>query len=351
MEHKLGIIGFGGMGGWHEANVKRVNGLSVAAVYDIKEERVQLAESKGYKGYRRLEDFLKDDSIDLVLVSTPNVYHKELAIKALKAGKNVVVEKPATLNLAEFNEICEVADQEGKVFTVHQNRRWDKDYQMVKKTLEDQEIGEAYMIESRIHGKNGKFLEWRDKKAMGGGLILDWAPHLVDQILHLVPEKVTEVYAQLFSVVSQEVDDYFKLLLRFESGKGAMVEVGTLCLVDGPRWIVQAKGGSMRVDSFQGGGQIVKDKAHLAEWNSKIIETDRGPTRTMAPRPLETMEFKELPNVDDRTDWTEFYTNVMAAMEGKEELLVQHEDVRRVMAIIDEARKSSEEGMSRKVCI
>ncbi len=349
MEHRLGIIGFGGMGGWHEANIKRVDGLSVAAVYDIKEERVALAEEKGYTGYRDLEDFLKDDSFDLVLVSTPNVFHKDLAIKALRAGKNVVVEKPATLNLAEFNEIVEVANEEHKVFTCHQNRRWDKDYQMVKKTLEDGVIGKPYMIESRIHGKNGKFLEWRDIKEMGGGLILDWAPHLVDQILHLIPEKVTEVYAQLFSVVSRNVDDYFKLLLRFESGKGALVEVGTLCLVSGPRWVVHADGGSMIVENFQGSGQIVKDKAHLSEWNSKIIETDRGPTRTMAPRPIETMDFLELPNVDGRTDWTEYYKNIMAAIERREPLLVQHKDVQRVMAIIDAARESSEKGMSLKV--
>ena len=105
----------------------------------------------------------------------------------------------------------------------------------------------------------------------------------------------------------------------------------------------------MIVENFQGSGQIVKDKAHLSEWNSKIIETDRGPTRTMAPRPIETMDFLELPNVDGRTDWTEYYKNIMAAIEGREPLLVQHKDVQRVMAIIDAARESSEKGMSLKV--
>lgn len=352
MEHKIGIIGYGGMGGWHEEQIglrHAIPGLTVGAIYDINPERMELAKSKGYHTAASAEEVFNDSSIDLVLVATPNVYHKDLAIRALKAGKNVLVEKPATLDLAEFNEIVAVAKEENRIFTVHQNRRWDKDYQMVKTALENGEIGTPYMLESRVHGKNGKFLEWRDIKEMGGGLILDWAPHLVDQILHLVPCKVTEVYAQLFSVVSHNVDDYFKLLLRFENGTGAMIEVGTLCLVSGPRWIVHGTGGSLIVETYSGGGQIVKDKAHLAEWNSKIIETDRGPTRTMAPRPPETMEFKELPNVDGKTDWTEFYKNVLAAIEGREELLVQHHDVQRVMAIIDAARESSQKGESLKV--
>lgn len=347
MNHYLGIIGCGGMGHYHYRTAPKSQGLEVAAVYDIRPERVRAHESETVKGYHDLESFLADDKVDIVTIAVPNNFHKDYAIRALRAGKNVIMEKPATLNAPELEEVMAVAKETGKLLTVHQNRRWDKDFHMVKKTIEEGTLGKVYDIESLIHGMNGKFLEWRAKAENGGGSLLDWAPHLVDQVLWLTGERVASVYGKLFHVLGQEVDDYFKLLLEFASGTVATVEVGTLCLVKQPRWVVHGNKGSMVIEDFAGKtGQIVLDKEHLAEWSEKIIVTDRGPTRTMAPRPPETLEFRELPNVADRTDVTEFYTNVMQAIDGEAELLVKPEQVLRVMRIIDAAKESDRLGQS-----
>ena len=108
--------------------------------------------------------------------------------------------------------------------------------------------------------------------------------------------------------------------------------------------------GSMEIEDFGAKiGEIVLDKEHLAEWSEKIIVTDRGPTRTMAPRPKETLEFRGLPDVSDKTDVTEFYTNVMAAIDGEADLLVTPEQVYRIMQIIDAARESDKTGASVRV--
>jgi len=350
MKHYLGIIGCGGMGHHHYVNAPKSQGLEVAAVYDILPERVKAHETETVKGYHDLESFLADERIDIVTIAVPNNFHKDLAIRALRAGKNVIMEKPATMNAPELLEVMEVAKETGRVLTMHHNRRWDKDFQMVKTAIEEGTLGKVYDIESLIHGMNGKFLEWRAKVENGGGSLLDWAPHLIDQVLWLTGEKVVSVYAQLFHVLGQEVEDYFKLLLRFESGTLATIEVGTLCLVKQPRWIVHGTKGSMEIEDFGGKvGEIVLDKEHLAEWSSKIIVTDRGPTRTMAPRPPETMEFRPLPDVSGKTDVTEFYSNVMQAIEGAEELKVKPEEVYRIMKIIDAARESDRLGQSIRV--
>lgn len=351
MSHKLGIIGLGFMGGYHEINARNIDGLEVRAVYDIKESQRELARSKGLIAYETLEDFIADDEIDLVVIAVPNNFHPEYAIRCMEAGKNVICEKPVAITLEEYEAMVACAERTGKVFTVHQNRRWDKDYRMVNKTVQSGDLGKVYCYESRIHGKNGKFLEWRDVKEAGGGILLDWAPHLVDQILLMQKEKVISVYAQMTSVLSKNVDDYCKILLRFESGCTAMIEVGTLVLCSGPRWVVHGDAGSMQIDSFACDGQIIKDKVRLAEWSSNYVSTEKGPTRTMAPRPKETLEFKELPGVDGETDPLDLYRNVLNVMDGKEELYVTHHDVRRVMQIIEACRESERLGMGIKVNI
>ena len=75
---------------------------------------------------------LDDESVDIIVIATPNHEHKSIAIKALKAGKHVVCEKPVTLSSVELSEILEVQKSSGVEFFVHQNRRWDEDFLIVK---------------------------------------------------------------------------------------------------------------------------------------------------------------------------------------------------------------------------
>ncbi|MBQ6118856.1 MAG: Gfo/Idh/MocA family oxidoreductase, partial [Clostridia bacterium] len=122
---RLVIVGFGGMGNWHAANVRaRVPGVEVYGAYDIRPEAREDARNKGLTVYESLDAVLADETVDLITIAVPNNFHKDIAIRALRAGKNVICEKPVTLNAAELEEIIAVRDETGKVFTIHQNRRW-----------------------------------------------------------------------------------------------------------------------------------------------------------------------------------------------------------------------------------
>lgn len=68
---------------------------------------------------------LSDERVELVTVAIPNDSHKEVCIKALKAGKNVICEKPVMLSVSDLKDVIAVANESGRLFTVHQNRRWD----------------------------------------------------------------------------------------------------------------------------------------------------------------------------------------------------------------------------------
>lgn len=85
------VIGYGGMGNFHAGKMQSVRGIKLAGVYDIDPAQNELARSRGIKAYASREELLADPKIDLVTIATPNDVHKEIAIAALKAGKNVKI--------------------------------------------------------------------------------------------------------------------------------------------------------------------------------------------------------------------------------------------------------------------
>ena len=183
MKHRLAMVGFGGMAGWHYDLIQRIDDLEVAGIWDIKEERRTYAEGKGIHVYKSEEDLMADPTVDIVLVATPNDVHKGVVIRALEAGKNAVSEKPVTLCSADLAEMRAAAEKTGKFFTVHQNRRWDEDFLTVKNIMAEGKLGEIFRIESRVHGSRGIPGDWRQEKEHGGGMVLDWGVHLLDQAL------------------------------------------------------------------------------------------------------------------------------------------------------------------------
>lgn len=337
---QLAIVGFGGMGNWHRELIESgIENLELAGTFDIKEERQEYARSLGYHAYDSLESLLADEKIDIVLVSTPNDFHKPIAIKALDAGKNVVSEKPVALSSDELQDMIDAANRNNKLFIVHQNRRWDEDFLTMKKIYDEGLLGDVFNIESRVHGSRGIPGDWRGRKAQGGGMILDWGVHIIDQMLLMIPEKIKSVFCQVNHVTNYEVDDGFKLLLTFESGKTALLEVGTSNFIELPRWYMLGENGTAQIDDFYMHGRVVRIK----NWDKNDavpVKTAAGLTKTMAPRTDETIFTEELPKVD--ADIKDFYRNVMDVISGKAEPKIKHHELMRVMKLMERAFESAE---------
>ena len=156
-----GLIGYGGMGRWHTEILSNVPEIEIGGIYDIKEEKRIEAKEKGFSVYGSEEEMLSDPDIDVVLIATPNDCHKPIAIRAMHAGKNVISEKPVTLSSSDLQEMENVAKETGKFLTVHQNRRWDDDFLIIRKLVEEQKLGHVFRIESRVHGSRGIPGDWR----------------------------------------------------------------------------------------------------------------------------------------------------------------------------------------------
>jgi predicted dehydrogenase len=305
MAINMAIIGMGGMAGWHHKNVtEKIPGITITGAYDIREEARANIDKLELKNYKSPEEVYEDKSVDLVLVATPNDMHKTYSINCLNAGKNVICEKPVTLNTAELTEVIAAAEKVGKLFTVHQNRRWDNDYLTIRKILSDGLLHNPYVIESRVQGSRKWVHGWRAHKENGGGMVLDWGIHLLDQMLDLIPEKIVSVYAHLHKIANEiEVDDNFTAMLRFEKGMTAIVNVAMNCFVIQPRWHMSCEDGTAVIENWEMDGKIVKlaDPTTL-DWSEDIIYTAAGPTRSMLPRPKETTAELKLPKV--KSDWT-----------------------------------------------
>lgn len=339
MKKNLAIIGYGGQGAWHANWAQKSDVVSLAGIYDIAEKRVNAAKENGIHTYASFEEALADPKVDIVLCATPNDVHKEIVIRALEAGKNVVCEKPVALSVADFDDMVAAAKKAGKLFTVHQNRRFDVDFLAIRSLIQSGEIGEPINIESRIHGSRGIPSDWRCHKPQGGGMILDWGVHLIDQILQLIPETVTNVYCETTNITTNEVDDGFHLLLTFDSGKRAIVEVGTYNFLALPRFYMQAKSGTALIEDWQKKCRVAKLKA----WNEKEVtpvQTAAGITKTMAPRDELTLDYYEIER--PVSDVHDFYRNLVRAIDGKEEQLVKLPEVRRVLRVMEAAFLSAE---------
>ena len=341
MKKRIAIVGYGGQGAWHATWAQKSDVIELAGVFDIAEKRINAAHKLGIHVYTSREELLSDSSVDIVVCATPNDSHKEIVIDALNHGKHVVCEKPVALSVSDFDEMCEAASYSGKIFTVHQNRRYDVDYLAMQYIVNSGEIGEVINVESRIHGSRGIPSDWRCHKATGGGMILDWGVHLIDQMLRLIPEKIVNVYCETNNITTNDVDDGFNLRLTFESGKRATVEVGTYNFLALPRFYMQAKGGTAIIDDWQKKTRVAKLKA-WCEKEVLPVQTAAGITKTMAPRDELTLDFYEIErpisNVHD------FYRNLVSTLNGESEIFVKTCEVRRVLLVMENALTSANTG-------
>jgi predicted dehydrogenase len=344
MAVKLGVIGFGGMGKWHAKNSPRA-GVEIAAVCDIVEERWKEAEAEGYKLYKSADALCADPNVNTVVLTVPNYLHKEMCLKAAAAGKHVITEKPAAMNVAELDEMEAACKKAGVFFTVHQNRRWDRDMLTVKRAYDEGLLGKIFTMESRLHSGNGYMHEWHTVKKYGGGMIYDWSVHLIDQFLFMMPGvKITSLFADIKNVLHEEVDDYFKIIMKMSNGITAHIELSTYILEYQPRWIVAGDKGTMIIKTFNCDGNIYRTSQLLKKLPPLIVETTAGPTRQFAPVPPGGIVTEPLPPVE--ADWVDFYKNVSAVLDGKEESRIKIPEVRRVLGVMEAAWKSSETGQA-----
>ncbi len=346
---KLVVVGYGGMGGWHAANALKSDVVELAGIYDIDENKLALAEERGIKTYKSLDEVLSDPEVELITVATPNDHHCEIAVAALRAGKNVICEKPVVMSSEELETCISVANECGKLFSVHQNRRWDTDKIRIAELYASGSLGQVVNIEKRVHGSRGIPGDWRKVKSEGGGMVLDWGVHLIDQaIMILDGVKITSVYARLDNITNNEVDDGCHIVMTFENGVVYTVEVGTSNFINLPNFYMRGSKGTAIIEKWESPMKVVIKKDGV-EKDAVPIRAQQGLTKTMAPRDGDTTVtyLIEEPKVDVH----DYYRNFCRAIDGIEPQIVTHEQMRRVMKVMETTFESAAKNEVIKITI
>lgn len=217
---KAGLCAFGMSGKvFHAPFLKEHPGFFLSAVVERSKEDSKEKYPEAMI-YRSVEEMLQNADIELVIINTPVQTHYEYAKKALEAGKNIIVEKPFTVNVDEAEELVELAKEKGLFLSVYQNRRFDRDFLQVKEILESGKLGNIKEVEIRFDrfrttpsGKQHK----ESPDQVGSGSLHDLGAHLVDQAVQYFgyPEKL---FADVFSMKgSAFANDYFEILLYYKN--------------------------------------------------------------------------------------------------------------------------------------
>ena len=288
---------------------------------------------------QRVEDVIKDPSIELVVVNTPNSTHYDFTTQALQAGKHVIVEKPFTVTTKEANDLIALAKEKNTILTVFQSRRWDGDFLTVKKVIESKMLGKLVEFEAH-YDRFRNYIEpntWKEVKAEGTGILYNLGSHILDQILILfgMPDEVDARVG--IQRPGGQVDDYYDIRLLY-NGFHAIVKSSYLVREQGPRYMLHGTEGSftkygtdLQEQSLKDGGipgspgWAVEGKAWWGKLNTTIggvhvegnIETTPG-------------------------NYLGFYNNVHEAIRGGKPLSVKPEEARDVIKLIEACYKSSE---------
>ena len=190
-EIRVGIIGAGQIAYRHAESINRHPQARVIAVADPNEGRRQAFETRFDlpHAYAVAEELIDNGDLDAVSIAVPNVFHADMAVSALNAGKHVLLEKPMAMNYAEAAGIAEAARKSGRVFTVGMNQRFTEESQIIKTLADRGDLGDIYHAKAYWFRRSGIPLlgTWFNRKEMaGGGALYDIGVHLLDLCLHLM---------------------------------------------------------------------------------------------------------------------------------------------------------------------
>lgn len=236
---KLGVVGLGRAGwGMHFEEIKdKTDKFEVAAVCDIEADRVQKAiERFDCKGYTSIDDLLADSDVEIVDIATRSNDHFDHAMKALKAGKDVLLEKPVSMSYDEAKVLFENANKPGKPrLFVRQNRRFERGFNTVLDMINSGKLGTVFEVNLTQLDYQRRD-DWQTIDEFGGGQILNWGPHIIDHSLRFLGSEVKEQFGdRMHTVAGGDCEDHFSIHFVGENGRKVNMWISGGCALNAGR--------------------------------------------------------------------------------------------------------------------
>lgn len=372
---RVGLAGFGMSGQIFQAPfIEADERFELCKVYERSSEKSK-SEYPNVSVVHTLEELLTDD-IDLVIISTPNATHVPFAKSAIKACKNVVIEKPIAATSAEVRELMELADKNNVIVTAYQNRRFDGDYMTIKRLYEEGRFGDIVEYEAHydrfVTGCSSK--KWKAEGGVGVNILYDLGVHMIDQAYDLFGMPL-EVYADMSHQRPESAGiDEFEVIMYY-ADKRVIASAGELVAMPGPRFMINGRkatyikyGEDVQADAISSGARPViatdgkvyvdagrrgiSDVENVAGIGSTGVMTTEGCDSTLWGAEPKTSYGTLYSAMGDHVDaeviptecgfYGMFYDRLYASIVDGEPLLVELQDSLNVLRIIEAALESNE---------
>ncbi len=289
---KVGIMAYGMSGKiFHAPFLSLHNGFDLIAIVERSKNNA-VADYPNIVTYRSVEELLANDTLELVVVNTPNYTHYEYAKASLNAGKNVLIEKPFCVTKAEAEELFSLAFRKGLKVLAYQNRRFDSDFMAIQKVVKSGRLGKITEAHLRFDRYRNSISEktFKEEAIPGAGVFYDLGAHMIDQAIALfgIPSEFRKTYSK--HRTNTEVDDVTHAMLKYDNGLNVFVTTNMLVVKQQPAYVFYGIKGTltkhrtdvqevqllagMKPDNEQYGIEKNGDEGHLYTFNDnqEVVE-------------------------------------------------------------------------------
>lgn len=327
---KAAFIGYGrNAENLHAPAIENTEGITVSGVFDIDDAAAERAKQRFdcrvYESYGQA----LDGDFTLAIILTRNDMHTRMACDFLNNGKHVLVTKPWAVNADEARQLVSTAKAGKKKLLPWLPCRWSSELTALRNAIDSGVIGKPFMVR-RSFLTFGKRDDWQTQRKYGGGYLLNWGPHLIDQPIHLIGEPVKTVYGTLKQVINPgDAEDMFYMTCQTASGVTLISEFGIGADVL-PDWIVQGDKGTLVLDQ----GRLV---AYAASYPDEVDKTAyRGKVDIIKKTLGEDVSRHAYGDAEA------IYAHIVNALSGKCAYCVTLDDVIMLTRILDAVRDSAQ---------
>lgn len=267
---KFAVVGCGNIGSRHVDKIVLNKRAKLVAVCDVVRERADnFAKKYNCKAVYDFNELLKED-FDVVNICTPSGLHAEMSIKALKAGKNVLCEKPMTLNFEDAKSVVAAEKESGKKFFLVKQNRYNPPVKVLKDAVYNNKLGKICLVNCNVLWNRRESYyanNWKGTMSMDGGALMTQCSHFLDLMLW-IGGKVKNVQARMFNLTHSyiETEDTGIIVLTFESGAVGTLQYTTTAYdknMEGTMTVIGTEG------NIKIGGEYINT---LDCWNVKGVE-------------------------------------------------------------------------------
>lgn len=337
---KYALIGCGRISPNHVMAAKN-NDLDIVAVCDIVRSNAEDKilkfdlDSNNVKIYEDYHELLENEKPELVAIATESGKHAAIALDCIAAGCHVIIEKPIALSIADADAIIQAGKENGVVVCVNHQNRFNKSIQEIRKAIEKQRFGKLLYGTAHIRwNRNHEYYDraaWRGTWEQDGGALMNQCIHDIDLLRWMMGDEIDTVYGMTDRLIHSyiEAEDLGLAVVKFGNGSYGTIEGTTNVYpknLEETLYIFGEKG------TVKAGGEAVNI---IEEWKfSDYFGDEEEVKRECSENPPNIYGFGH----------SKLYRNVIAAVEGKEELVVDGEAGKRALELVLAIYKSAVEG-------